>query len=189
MLKNLTEFVSVSNLIKNKKALPNRLLSLLADVDLSSHSCELYKVLAEKHLKENPDTNEWMRIWVNNTYEFLESGNCELKKNIVEYVIPSLLKMQPRIVAVILESSSQVNFSLLDLRVAIVVIKAFRSMKNVTKSSTFNISQREDEEDQHFWKGLLPTRYMLWCCVHIDEQVIQSLCFTLAVCGFDCFTF
>lgn len=189
MLKNLTEFVSVSNLIKNKKALPNRLLSLLADVDLSSHSCELYKVLAEKHLKENPDTNEWMRIWVNNTYEFLESGNCELKKNIVGYVIPSLLKMQPRIVAVILESSSQVNFSLLDLRVAIVVIKAFRSMKNVTKSSSFNISQREDEEDQHFWKGLLPTRYMLWCCVHIDEQVIQSLCFTLAVCGFDCFTF
>ena len=97
--------------------------------------------------------------------------------------------MQPRIVAIILESSSQVNFSLLDLRVAIVVIKAFRSMKNVTKSSTFNISQREDEEDQHFWKGVLPTQYMLWCCVHIDEQVIQSLCFTLAVCGFDSFTF
>ena len=189
MLKNLTEFVSVSNLIKNKKTLPNRLLSLLADVDLSSHSCELYKVLAEKHLKENTDTNEWMRIWVNNTYEFLESGTCKLKKNIVEYIIPSLLKLQPRIVEIILESSSQVNFSLIDLRVAIVVIRAFRSMKNVTKPSTFNISKREGEEDHRFWKGVLPTQHMLWCCVYIDEQVINFLCFALAVGGVDCFSF
>ena len=70
MLKNLTEFICVSDLLKNKETFLNSLLELLDDVDLAPHSCELYKVLSEKHSKENIDSDTWIEIWVKTTYKF-----------------------------------------------------------------------------------------------------------------------
>lgn len=171
ILKTLSQFVSISQLLLTKPNLTSDVIQLLSDVDLSSHGCDLYKVLSEYHYQEIKNNemlkNGWINIWVNNTFVFLNGENKEIKKGIVEYIIPSLLRIYPTLVKIYINDITNEN-CLIKARVAIVLLKSYRSLKN---NEGKNVIEFQSDERKEMWKSLLPMKYMQLFCTHNDEQV------------------
>ena len=169
----LVDFIQVEEMLKLEKNLPGKVMNLLADVDLSSHACNLYKVLSEKHLTECIEKSRWIHLWTENVYEYMIGENKEIKTSIVEYIIPNLLVTYPRLLKEFIDSMND-KMTWPCMRISLVLIKSARAMKNVT-NDFFDVFSGANEEGK--WKNLLQINDMKMCLTHLDQQVFLCVYF------------
>ncbi|XP_047133104.1 tRNA (32-2'-O)-methyltransferase regulator THADA isoform X1 [Hydra vulgaris] len=164
----LVQYIRVEEMLELENNLPKKVMSLLTDVDLSSHACNLYKVLSEKHLSECREINRWIHLWTENIYEHMIGENKEIKANIVEYIIPNLLSTYPLLLKYFInDMKNKMTWSC--IRTSLIFLKSARSMKNT--SNDFSNVFTDFKEVDGMWKNLLNLSDMKMCLTHLDQQV------------------
>ena len=184
MLINICEFIKVDVILELRPTLPSDLIDLLSDVDLASHACDLYEIVCKKHLVElqmkNSYSKQWMDTWVQPIYLRLSDKNKEIKTNVVNHIIPRLLKVHPSIISELLAD----KVSGAKVRVVVVLLKSLRGMKNFANDEVTFDSLKHETGDENVWKHLIQMADMKMCLSHIDDQVNTMSSWYLRICIF-----
>ncbi|XP_066911466.1 tRNA (32-2'-O)-methyltransferase regulator THADA-like isoform X2 [Clytia hemisphaerica] len=171
VLSSLCEISSMKSVLSTRSTFPKDLLELLGDVDLASHATNVYKTASKKHLEELQSRNEslskWNKTWISGISVGLMSDCKDTKSNMVNYIVPAMLKVNPLVLNYLL-SEFNVNSSMVEFYTAVVFLKTARGMKNVSQE-IFKIKRSSSEG--HIWNGLMNFDLLKKCIVHIDDQV------------------
>ena len=175
VLSSLCETSNITLILKLNPSFCRDLLDLLSDVDLASHSAMLYRIASEKHLSEiqsnNQSIDEWNKAWISGISLVMMHGCKDTKTNVVNYIIPIMLKVNPDILRnLLLEICCQ--STILQFYTAVVFLKTARSMKNVSQEMFhIKVDLSSSTVHKHLWKRLLDFNLLNDCMAHLDDQV------------------
>lgn len=171
---NICKLFPIERILKSDKNLPNKIVTLIGNVDLATHACDLFVSMCEKHWNEvgRLQKDKWFAQWIHILYAHLNSKEVnDIQSNIANLIVPTVLKFHPSIVNEILLDMKKEPASG-KVRAAVVFLKGLRGMKNFVNKTGIQFTLHNESGDNNgLWKGMIVMVDLKNCLIHIDDQV------------------
>ncbi|XP_013405137.1 thyroid adenoma-associated protein homolog [Lingula anatina] len=167
----LVEYVGTKALIKVEPNLCQDLLEVLSEQAMASHASELLEKLFIDHQMEldcainvQEVKHLWLTTWVDPVLEGLCTGCKQLKTQLIEYVLPKLLRAEPYCVQYVITTITKQKHqgdNSSQLGALMTCLKRAKSI-GILKTSP---------EEQEKWNEVVPVFVLRAALCHSDDQV------------------